>query len=204
MLFPRAGAITAVGPAGRVDARELPCAHRQLRYPRLVLACPAPLVMIVRTGSVQTPPDTPALGGARAIFSRAGRYWLEGVRTDPDGGGSMPVLRHRYTGYEFEDKGSPDLDSPTPYIEPMMLGSVPMTTYRCPRRCFALVTRFTDAAHVEHDRLRYVSLPSGRVLRSWRLPARRERTRLLFAGHSLYASVLVNHRWHVYRGALPR
>src|SRR5687767_11165099 len=45
VLFPRAGAITAVGPAGRVDARELPCAHRQLRYPRLVLACPAPLVM---------------------------------------------------------------------------------------------------------------------------------------------------------------
>ena len=116
----------------------------------------------------------------------------------------MPVLRHRYTGDEFEYKGSPDLDSPTPHIEPMMLGSVPMTTYRCPRRCLALVARFTDAAYVEHDRLRYVSLPSGRVLRSWRLPARRERTRLLLAGHSLYASVLVNHRWHVYRGALPR
>lgn len=77
----------------------------------------------------------------------------------------------------------------------MMLGLEPMTTYRCPRRCFALVGRFTDAAYVGHDRLRYVSLPSGRVLRSWLLPARRERTRLLLAGQSLYASVLVNHRW---------
>jgi hypothetical protein len=204
VLFPHAGAITAVGPAGRVDARELPCTARQLRYPRLVLACPAPSVMNVRTGSVQTPPDPPAPDGAWATFFRAGRYWLQGVRTYPDGGGSMPVLRHRYTGYEFEFKGSPDLDSSTPHIEPMMLGSVPMTTYRCPRRCFALVARVTDAAYVKHHQLRYVSLPSGRVLRSWRLPARRERTRLLLAGHNLYASVLVNHRWHVYRGALPR
>jgi hypothetical protein len=126
------------------------------------------------------------------------------VRTYPDGAGSMPVLRHRYTGYEFEYKGSPDLDSPTPHIEPMKLDSEPMTTYRCPRRCFALVARFTDVAYVEHNRVRYVSLPSGRVLRSWRLPARRERTRLLLAGHSVYASVLVNHRWRVYRGALPQ
>lgn len=86
VLFPRTGAITAVGPAGRVDARELSCAPRQLRYPRLVLACPAPLVMNVRTGSVQTPPDLPAPGGAWASFFRAGRYWLEGGGPRPVGG----------------------------------------------------------------------------------------------------------------------
>ena len=208
------------------------CTPRRLRYPRLALACALdgaerPSVLNVTTGAVQTPP--PATMGNRDAqasdsFFTAGRYWLEGIRTYTDGS-SIPVVRHRYTPAQFRIwTGKADLDSPTYKLDPLpsspqfFCGAYLTTTANrlrvldcgrstivkgCPKGCYALADGALSGAYVEHDRVGQVALHSARVVRTWRLPTgRRERITLVLIGNAVFANLLVDGAWRVFRGEL--
>ena len=180
----------------------------------------------VATGAVQTPP--PATMGKRDAeasdsFFTAGRYWLEGIRTYADGS-SIPVVRHRYTPAQFQVwTGEADLDSPTYKLDPLpsspefcgaylatkanrlrvLVCGRSMIVKGCPKGCYALAGNGRSGVYVEHGRLGQVALDSARVVRTWRLPTGgRERVTLVLIGTAVFANLLVDGTWRVFRGEL--
>jgi hypothetical protein len=131
------------------------------------------------------------------------------------------VLRHRYTGEEYQYSGTPDLDSPTYHVEPHRGAPAPcgpfLTKWQrrlliamcgtitvvkgCPHGCYALAGNLDNGAYVEDGRLRQVAMPSGRLVRAWRLPAgRRQRIKLTVTRDAVFVSLLVGDTWRVLRG----
>jgi hypothetical protein len=226
------GSVVAVDHGGRVHEHPTPpgCAPRRLRFPWLVLACVSadreqPAVLDVATGQVQRPPAPSASDletRAADSFFAAGRFWIDGVRTYANGG-QFAVLQHRFTGAVYVYTGVPDLDSPTYRVTPENLGSKPCGPFltqssrrlriidcdtssvvkRCPRGCYAAINDLVSGAYVEHDQVGQVALASARVVRTWRLPARRrDRVSLVLTDNAVFASLLVAGSWRVFRGEL--
>ena len=74
---------------------------------------------------------------------------------------------------------------------------------RCPLGCYGIVDDLANGAYVARGRLGQVALESRRVVRSWRLPAvGRDRISLVLTRRAVYASLLVEGRWKVFRGEL--
>jgi hypothetical protein len=213
---------------GPTRSRDLPagCETRDLRFPRLVLACDEegrterPVVLDVVSGARSAPPLPPPELSSADRFRLAGRHWLLGLRGDA-GVADAPVaiILNRGTGEVVEVTGTPDLDAPDVRVDPAMGASVPCgPELRRVRRAiyvvgldcrpvrkvggsgsFAVTSSGHFGAFAEGGRLRLVSLASARVVRSWALPpGPRAGMRIALTRRHVFASVPAAGGWTTY------
>jgi hypothetical protein len=215
---------------GPTRSHDLPagCEPRDLRFPRLVLACDEegraerPVVLDVVSGARTAPPLPPPSPTEVDTYRVAGRHWIAGMRTDPRSGGAIAVVLNRSTGELLEVSGRVDLDSPQPRLvvpEPAAParcgpklqrgpGGVFVGDFNCrrPRKvagpgAYALTWSTRLGAFVERGRLRVVSLATTREVGWWPLPAGpRAGMQIALTRRHVFASIPAGSAWRTYVG----